>query len=215
MSTLPSAAMDRRETGLWTMILAVGAALVAASVLAVGYATSWGGTFNPTQSAAAMPVASTGVDHVNLTIVVGPKGPAYVPADFTVPAHATVVVSVMNFDGSTPLTGVLASHAQVSGTVGGTITVRPLNPADPNALAGAARTVRAVSPQLVSHTFTVPALGLNVPMLGQSVTTFTIHTGKAGQYPWQCFDPCGTGQGGWSGPMAETGFMRGTLTVAA
>ncbi|HUY60509.1 MAG TPA: hypothetical protein VMW49_01405 [Candidatus Dormibacteraeota bacterium] len=215
MSTLANAAVDRREVGLWTMVLAVGTTVLAASVLAVGYATSWGGAFNPAQSAAALPAAATGVDHIALTIVLGPKGPAYVPANFTVPAHATVVVSIMNFDGSTPLTPALASHARVTGTVGGTMTERPLNPDNPNAAAGPGRALRTVGPQLVSHTFTVPALGLNVPVLGQSVTTFTIHTGKAGQYPWQCFDPCGDGPTGWAGPMADAGFMRGTLTVAA
>jgi len=43
--------------------------------------------------------------------------------------------------------------------------------------------------------------------------TFTLHTGKAGSYTFQCLDPCGTGSNGFEGPMVTRGYMIGTLTV--
>ena len=78
---------------------------------------------------------------------------------------------------------------------------------------------RSLDPTKVAHTFTVPQLGLNVPLPGDlpsgqkiSTVTFTFITGKAGTYMWQCMDPCGSGSG-WEGPMATMGYMMGTMTI--
>jgi heme/copper-type cytochrome/quinol oxidase subunit 2 len=67
----------------------------------------------------------------------------------------------------------------------------------------------------VWHTFTIPALGINVPIAAHARVIFTIHTGAAGTFTWRCFDPCGAGSNGWGTAMAAMrGFMEGTLTVA-
>ena len=47
-----------------------------------------------------------------------------------------------------------------------------------------------------------------------SETTFVVRTGAPGHYHWQCFNPCGGGSTGWKGPMADMGYMQGTVTVA-
>ena len=94
--------------------------------------------------------------------------------------------------------------------------------------------VHVVNPDLVSHTFTVPDMGINVPIKGvadgapkqcdvavpcplsaaHTTTTFTIHTGKAGWYRWQCFVPCAAGWPlGNGGPMQTVGYMDGYLHV--
>ncbi|HCP75021.1 MAG TPA: hypothetical protein DIU08_10295, partial [Ktedonobacter sp.] len=61
---------------------------------------------------------------------------------------------------------------------------------------------------------------VNVPLPGDGAKgasydtiTFTFHTGKAGTYTFQCFDPCGSGSAGLMGAMMTKGYMVGTLTV--
>lgn len=147
--------------------------------------------------------------HLYLTIAVGvgDDNPAYVPSDFSVPRNALVEVTIINFDDSTPLTGPAVKYADVYGTVGGTATVTPIDLADPNGAAnGPVQTIRSMDPAKVSHTFTVPALGLNVPIWPHARTTFLFRTGSAGSYTWDCFDPCG-------GAMAAPRYMSGQLRV--
>lgn len=63
----------------------------------------------------------------------------------------------------------------------------------------------------LAHTFSVPALGINVPVAPHSVETFTIRTGAPGVYVWRCLAPCT--DDGPAGPMAERGYMAGRLIV--
>jgi hypothetical protein len=77
----------------------------------------------------------------------------------------------------------------------------------------------------VGHTFTVPELGVNVPLPGvpdnatgdnpSETVSFTFYSGDtAATYHWQCFDPCGWGTYQNGGPMQTFGFMDGALIVA-
>ncbi|HEU5379486.1 MAG TPA: hypothetical protein VFV38_29020 [Ktedonobacteraceae bacterium] len=130
--------------------------------------------------------------------------PAYSPNNLVVPANSLVTITLHDYDlGDTPLPN-NTPFATVQGTVG---SVAYLN--------GVAYT--SLAPDKIAHTFTIPQLHLNVPLPGDGKEsdsiTFTFHTGKAGTYMFQCFDPCGTGATGWEGPMATRGYMMGTLTV--
>lgn len=196
------------------------ALLVTAAILICGYATDWGGDFQITQSAVPLDSSSgTAAATLNLAIVSGEMlgqgalGPAYVPSDFTVPAHSTVTVTVTDFDTATPLTGALAEFSTVKGTVGDVMRVQEINPHAPNTAIGEVRTVDHLAPKLVAHTLTVPRLGINVPMAGQSRTTFVIHTGNPGTYQWQCMDPCGSGPSGLGAPMGLQRYMDGSMTI--
>jgi len=54
--------------------------------------------------------------------------------------------------------------------------------------------------------------------LAEAHTTviFTIRTGNAGTYRWQCFVPCAAGFIlGFGGPMQSVGYMDGYLNVVA
>lgn len=138
---------------------------------------------------------------------------------FRLPANSTIKVTIINFDGASGLRNPFLS--QPRGVDGGVVTVD-------------GKRVDAVNPDLVSHTFTVPDLGINVPIKGvaddapkqcdeaapcpvstaHTTTTFTIHTGKAGWYRWQCFVPCAAGWPlGNGGPMQTVGYMDGYLHV--
>ena len=87
----------------------------------------------------------------------------------------------------------------------------------------------------IGHTFTIPELGISVPLPGipdsstnmcsvapcaktfdHTTTTFSFETQGAGTYTWQCFVPCGVGYiAGFGGPMATLGYMNGVLKVVA
>jgi hypothetical protein len=142
---------------------------------------------------------------------------------FTVPAHSLVHVTIYNFDGASGLRNPFLS--QVQGTVGGKMLISgPTAPSKPTDV---------INPDDASHTFTVPQLGISVPLLGvpdnaknqcpempcslkraHETITFTLRTGKPGRFRWQCFVPCAAGFiDGFAGPMQTIGYMDGFLHV--
>ena len=86
----------------------------------------------------------------------------------------------------------------------------------------------------VGHTFSIPSLGINVPLYGNNgnanlcaaapctpkspynVVRFSFTSPGPGNYRWQCFVPCGLGWlFGNGGPMSTLGYMGGFMKVAA
>ncbi len=132
--------------------------------------------------------------------------PKFLPANFTVPAGKTVRISIVNYDdGSAPLPNGLN---KVTGTVGNQEFVdgKPFS---------------SIPLKSVAHTLTVPGIGLNVPIPVRTkserfnVISFTFHTPNAKRtLNWQCMAACGSGSTGWSGAMAQPGYMKGTITVS-
>ena len=135
-----------------------------------------------------------------------------------VPAYSTVHVTIYQFDTATGLRNPF--WGQPRGTTGGTINVD-------------GKTLHVLDPDLASHTFAVPDLGVSVPLKGvpddaknqcsvapctlaQAHTTvkFSFKTGKPGKLRWQCFVPCAAGFPlGFGGPMQSIGWMDGYLEV--
>ena len=136
---------------------------------------------------------------------------------FTLPANATVHVTIYNFDGASGLRNPFLGR--------------------PEGLDGAelvdGKPLTVMPPDQPSHTFAVPALGILVPIapvgdnaknqcgyapcalsMAHRTITFTFHTGKRGHYRWQCFVPCAAGFiYGFGGPMQTIGYMDGFLNV--
>ncbi len=190
-------------------------ALLVGLVLYIDYGTASSSAATKTPPAAA---ASTHqIPTFPITVVTddqtGKDGDiAFLPSNISLPAHSTVRLRITNFDDATAQKPV--KYAHVWGTVGGTIQVQHMMPSMPN-MPEPVHTVRALDANTqVSHTFTVPGMHLNVPVLASGVTTFVIHTGKPGHYTWQCYNPCGSGKSGWGGAMSMKGYMSGTITVA-
>ncbi|MGZ4482199.1 MAG: hypothetical protein ACXVY5_08320 [Gaiellales bacterium] len=137
---------------------------------------------------------------------------------FKLPANSLVNVTIYQFDTATGLRNPFLG--QPRGVVGGTFTLD-------------GKTLDVLDPDLASHTFTVPDLGLSVPLAGVAddapnqcsaapcplstahrTITFQFHTGAPGTYRWQCFVPCGAGWiFGNGGPMQTVGWMDGFLKV--
>jgi hypothetical protein len=135
----------------------------------------------------------------------------------TVPAHSLVTVTIYQFDTATGLRNPFFGGPQ--GLVG-EMTVD-------------GKRVPTLDPDLASHTFTIPDLGVSVPLKGvpddaknqcsvapctlseaHTTVTFTFRTGDKGTFRWQCFVPCAAGFIlGNGGPMQSVGYMDGYFHV--
>lgn len=134
------------------------------------------------------------------------------PNILKLPAHALVTMEIHNYDSRTDLRNHFFTLVQ--GVVGGSEQVTPYK--------GSTTTVKVMNPRLTSHTFTIPDLGVSVPMEGVGDTApatayvtmkFTFRTAGPGKYRWQCIVPCGFGLYGFGGPMQTLGYMDGLLVV--
>jgi hypothetical protein len=135
-----------------------------------------------------------------------------------VPSYSTVTITIYQFDTATGLRNPF--WGQPRGTIGGTMNVD-------------GKTLNVLDPDLASHTFAIPDLGVSVPLKGvpddaknqcsvapcslseaHTTVTFSFKTGKPGKYRWQCFVPCAAGFIlGFGGPMQSLGWMDGYLMV--
>ena len=176
-------------------------------------ASACGGTKAGAVSAAAPVKAKT----VNIEMIgkidadKGPAGtftskehwPAMAPSDVTFAKGDTVVLTIKEYDDAPTALPAGSPYGTVKG---GTMTV-----------GGVAGTT--VSNANISHTFTIAALGINVPITkapegGFSTTVFTFTVDKAGSYTWTCMTPCVGGADGMTGSMATKGWMKGNVIVS-
>jgi hypothetical protein len=168
-------------------------------------------------SAAKQPAAVATTTHLTFDILpVRPGGPddnwpAYMATSPTaLPANTVVTVTIRNFDLGDDAVPANYPMLSVQGTTGGVAYTQ-------------GKSYTGLDATHLSHTFTIPALHLNVPIPGDAVgdatnvsVTFSFRTpAKAGTYTFQCYVPCGTGSSGFDGPMSTMGYMRGTITVVA
>jgi hypothetical protein len=199
------------EKRLLTIIPVAMFLVVVFATLAILVAT---GAIQGTRSSGRVAsAAGASTTHVALDILpVKPGGPsedwpAYIASTpLTVPAHTIITVTIRNFDLGDAALADGSPLAKVQGTVGGTASFD-------------GKSYTALDAAKVSHTFTIPQLGLNVPIPGDAANdasyltvTFSFRVDRAGSYTFECFAPCGTGSG-FDGPMASMAYMKGTLTV--
>ena len=159
---------------------------------------------------------------------------------FAVPADTTVNVTILGYDGCTPLRNPV--WGKVTGTVGDVENVQYYNGKTLSS-SQAISTFDSWANCSVQHTFAIPNLGINVPIASPTTlaennnlcgtspctpangdssspyakVTFSFKTPSTpGTYRWQCFVPCGLGYvDGNGGPMATTGYMMGQMEVDA
>jgi hypothetical protein len=136
-----------------------------------------------------------------------PAWVSYLPTTYLkVPAGSVVHMTIDQQDSPSGLRNPYFSL--VRGTVNDQMTVN-------------GKVVQAIDPSLPAHTFTIPDLGVSVPLQGVSgsatqntvVFDFVVPNQK-GLYRWQCFVPCAAGTlYGNGGPMQTLGYMAGELQV--
>ena len=139
-----------------------------------------------------------------------------------VPAHTRVNVTIYQYDSGSPLRN--QQIGMVQGTIGGVATLN-------------GKTIRVINANAgngVGHTFSMPSLGINVPLSGNNpnanlcsaapcttssphnIIKFSFISPGPGTYPWQCFVPCGLGfLYGNGGPMQTVGYMDGFMKVGS
>ena len=139
-----------------------------------------------------------------------------------VPASTRVNMTIINYDSGSPLRN--QQLGQVTGTAGrlALLNGRPF------------RVINSNNGNGVAHTFSIPTLGVSVPLYGNNgnanlcavapctlssphqIIRFSFVTPASGNFPWQCFVPCGLGWlYGNAGPMQTVGYMGGFMTVVS
>jgi hypothetical protein len=140
-----------------------------------------------------------------------PNWVGYFPTTFfKVPPNATVRVTIDQQDGASGLRNEYLGL--VRGTTGDSMTVN-------------GKTMQAIDPTLAAHTFSVPDLGVSVPLLGldandpkntDNFVVFSFKVPSSGIFHWQCFVPCAAGTlYGNGGPMQTLGYMDGQIEVGS
>jgi hypothetical protein len=209
METQPS--YTAREKRLLTILPIAMFVVVALATLAILVGPGALQAIRPSNRVASAAAATT--THLALDILPAKPGgpaenwPAYLASTpLSVPAHTIITVTIRNFDLGDAALANGSPLARVQGTLG-------------SAASFDGRPYTALDADKVAHTFTIPQLGLNVPIPGDApnnasylTVTFSFRTGRAGTYTFECFAPCGTGTG-FDGPMASMAYMKGTLTV--
>ena len=137
---------------------------------------------------------------------------------YVLPANTLVHVTIFNYDSASGLRN--PWFGQATGIVGGSVSVN-------------GKTTQVIDPDSASHVFSIPQIGLAVPIEGISATaknpcgnapcglsydhtttSFTFRTPGPGLYRWQCFVPCAAGYiAGFGGPMQTVGYMDGFIKV--
>jgi hypothetical protein len=155
-------------------------------------------------------------------LVRSPQGQWVHTTLFQVPANTRINMTIYQYDSGSPLRN--QQVGQVAGTYGNVATLN----------GRAYRVFNSNAGNGVAHTFSIPTLGINVPLWGNgpnatlcaaapcttsspnNVIRFSFTSPGPGQYPWQCFVPCGLGfLYGNGGPMQTLGYMDGFMKVVA
>jgi hypothetical protein len=133
-------------------------------------------------------------------------------ASITFPVNTLIQLTIISYD--TPTSGSPSQVGLVKGTQGGVVyMINGTGPAGP-APAQLGQNVTSVPDDSVAHTFTIPQLGINIPVVGGYTEIAYLYFTKAGTYQWICMTPCGLGGNGSAGAMSTAGWMTGTVTVA-
>lgn len=143
--------------------------------------------------------------------LLGPNGLQSAGA-IALPVNRTIELVIVNYDDGNA-TFVQPNVNQVTGTIGGTVLVASND--NINSTQGSSgivvrggETLSTIDPNLVSHTFSVPSLGLNIPVPVSSTVVATFKVDRAGSYVWFCFTGCG------DAAMSTTGWMTGSVAAS-
>jgi len=138
-------------------------------------------------------------------------------AQIVLPAHRLIELVIVNYDeGTANLSN--SQYESVAGTVNNQMTV--FNNTAVNSTMTysgiqirGSETVGSLPADEISHTFTVPSLGLNIPIATSSTLVSHFTLTSPGTYTWYCMTPCGGGTDGLDGAMSTAGWMTGSLVV--
>jgi hypothetical protein len=206
-------------------------------ILVVGLAAGYGagvmitGTHVVTQSMTATETATLAQASFKLTLmeimdtgwnstmaqpqfsVVGPTGTGLESsANIALPANTLIQLTIISYD--TPTAGSTDAQGKVSGTVGGTVyLVNGTSAMGTDVTQRWGQNVTSVPGAMLAHTFTIQALGINIPVVGGDTEIAYLYLTQTGTFQWVCLTPCGFGPTGMQGAMSTAGWMEGQVTV--
>jgi heme/copper-type cytochrome/quinol oxidase subunit 2 len=127
-------------------------------------------------------------------------------ANIRLPVHTPILLTIISYD--TPTPGSEAQYAKVSGTVGGTIFIINGTTAMGTSVNEEwGKNVTSVSVASLAHTFSIPQLGINIPVVGGDTELVHLYLNESGTFQWLCLTPCG------AEAMSTAGWMEGSVTV--
>lgn len=149
--------------------------------------------------------------------VLGPNG-LESSASIALPAHRLIKLTIINYDdGPADLTS--PQYATVSGTQNNTVTV--ISNDVVNSSQGPSgiqikgvQNVTSMSADNIAHTFTIPQLGINIPVEPSSTVVAYLTINQTGTFSWFCQTACGSGDTGLEGAMSTPGWMTGSAVVS-
>ena len=134
-------------------------------------------------------------------------------ANISLPAKMLIQLTIVSYD--TPTAVSTDQEGVVNGTVGGTVYLINGTSASMSSMPEPwGNNVTSVSGASLAHTFTVPQLGINIPVVGGDTMIAYVFFSRPGTYTWICETPCGFGPTGSQGAMSTAGWMTGTITVS-
>jgi len=179
-------------------------------------ASACGGSSTAPSASPTSPSVAAKAKTVNIELVgkidadKGPAGtftgkehwPAMAPSDLKFAKGDNVVLTIKEYDDAPTA---LPAGSAYNTVAGGTMAVD-----------GVATTT--VSNTDIAHTFSIPELGINIPLTKApdgkfSTTVFTFKVDKSGAYTWRCLTPCGGDPNGMGGAMATKSWMQGNMIV--
>jgi plastocyanin len=149
--------------------------------------------------------------------VLGPHG-IESAASISLPAHRLIELVIVDYDdGAANLTG--SQYATVSGTQNNSVTeVSNENVNSSQSAAGiqvsGGETVSSLPADGIAHTFTIPQLGINIPLAPSSTVVAYFTLNQTGTFTWFCMTICGSGPNGLGGAMATAGWMSGNVVAS-
>jgi hypothetical protein len=154
---------------------------------------------------------STAPESQPMFFVEGPTG-LESSANITLPAQRLIELVIISYDTPTPPP---AQYSNVRGTVGGKMYLINGTAASMGTPESWGAEVSSVPTDEIAHTFTILALGINIPVVGGDTEIAFLYLNQTGTFTWQCYTPCGfpNVNGGWSGAMVTPGWMTGEVTV--
>jgi hypothetical protein len=149
--------------------------------------------------------------------ILGPNG-LQSAASISLPAHRLIRLEIICYDdGAANLTS--SQYAKVSGTQNGTVS--EVNNDNVNSSQGASgiqvtggESLSILPEDGIAHTFTIPELGLNIPIAPSSTVVAYFTITQTGTFNWFCQTECGAGSKGLLGAMATPGWMYGEVVAS-
>jgi heme/copper-type cytochrome/quinol oxidase subunit 2 len=128
------------------------------------------------------------------------------------PAHTLIQLTIISYD--TPTPGSTDQEGKVNGTIGGTVyLINGTTAMGTNMSQPWGRNVTSVPGIMLAHTFTIPQLGINIPVVGGDTEIAYLYLNQTGTFQWVCLTPCGFGPTGMEGAMSTSGWMEGQVTA--